>query len=231
MTELTKNNFDKYAFNKVIWKLNEYTPSISESKTINNDISCIKLSSGIMLATEVLSNIVNNNYNYESGVSSIIEDLKRDFPNVNKLKPKGWSKLSKGYNDYDGMDELDSVSLKDSFKGMNSLTASSYPFEIRVSLPHVMYDDKCQGRKPLEVLVGAVLGHAYIMAEQNNTSKMLTEWVGLCSELEKSDNIQYQFKEPLNKVIIKMIEKNNFDNNQHYLKTLGIDIPKKKLKI
>jgi hypothetical protein len=37
---------------------------------------------------------------------------------------------------------------------------------MRVSLPHVLYDDCGQGRKPLETLIGAVLGYGMLLGER-----------------------------------------------------------------
>ena len=231
VTELTKNKFDQHAFHNMVVKLRDDYPSGSEPKLINDKIESSGLVIGIVLGRSSLADIVNGNWDYEKNVNKILAEVKKEFPDAGKLKPKGWSQMAKGYSDYEGMSDLDHESLRASFKGMDSGTAGASSFEVRVSLPHVMYDDKCQGRKPLEVLVGAMLGHAYVMAEQNNSSKMLTEWVSLMDKLETSNAVQHQFKEPLNQALYEMIVSEKFEgNNPKVLNILGIETAKKKLK-
>ena len=232
VTELTKNKFDEYAFHNLIVKIKDDYPSGSEIKTINDKVQAVDLSVGIMLGRSFLAKMVNNHWDFEKNVNEILAEVKKEFPDFSQLKPKGWSKMAKSYRDYEGMSELDTASLRANFKGMDSGTAGASSFEVRVSLPHVMYDDKCQGRKPLEVLVGSMLGHAYVMSEQNNSSKMLTEWLEICNKLEKSNAIQHEFKEPLNKALNIMITSQNFNSdNPQALTALGLgQVNKKKLK-
>lgn len=230
VTTLTKNKFTEHAFHNLVIHIMDEYPAGAEPKIINEKIKPSDLLRSLMIGKSYLSDMTNQNWDYEKNVNKILVEVKKEFPDAGKLKPKGWSKMAKGYNDYDGMEELDGTELKANFKGMHSGTAGSASFEVRVSLPHVIYDDKCQGRKPLEVLVGAILGHAYVMSEHNNSSKMLTEWVELCNKLKTSNSIQHEFKEPLNQALYAMIDSEVFDNNPESLKILGIETPKKKLK-
>ena len=112
---------------------------------------------------------------------------------------------------------------------MNSETAGSPSFEVRVALPHVIYDDKCQGRKPLETLVGAILGHAYVMAEHNNSSKMLKELVQVLQQIDDPEvaKINLDFKEPLNKALQHLMISDK-DDEQAIFDILGIENTQKK---
>ena len=189
------------------------------------------MSIGILIRTSLLSDIVKEGWDYEKNVNIILAEVKKDFPDASSLRPKGWYKISKDYKDFDGMIGLDTATLSDKFKGMDSSTAGASSFEVRVSLPHVMYDNKRQGRKPLEVLVGAMLGHAYVMSEHNNNSKMLKEWIDFSKEM-KTSSTPYKFKEPLNQALNAIIEFKDYSaNNPKALEILGIEPSiKKKLR-
>jgi len=82
------------------------------------------------------------------------------------VKPKGYAAYRKNYKDFQDMEELDEEALLKSFEGHDSAGTLSSPFPVRVSLPQVAYDDVCQGRKPLETLIGAVLGHGIHIGER-----------------------------------------------------------------
>jgi hypothetical protein len=83
-----------------------------------------------------------------------------------KALPKGYTEYKKNYKDYQGMEELDEKALLKSFEGHDSTGTLSGSFPLRVSMPHVAYDDVGQGRKPLETLLGAVLGHGIHIGER-----------------------------------------------------------------
>lgn len=81
-------------------------------------------------------------------------------------KPKGYAAYKKNYKDYQGMEELDEEALLKSFDGHDSTGTLSGSFPLRVSMPHVAFDDVGQGRRPLETLLGAVLGHGIHIGER-----------------------------------------------------------------
>src|SRR5579875_2022388 len=94
---------------------------------------------------------INQDWDYEEVANQITAQIKKDFPEASKLKPKGWKEFKKNYTDYAGMAEFDSKAAKKEFGGMHSGTACSHAFEVKVALPYVMYDDTNQGRKPLDI--------------------------------------------------------------------------------
>jgi hypothetical protein len=159
-----------------------------------------------------LARLFQDKWDYSKSVKTLISNVKKEFPHATKLKPQGWKKLAKNYNDYDGMDELDETNTL--FKGTNSAGATCGGFDHRTSLPQVMYDDKCQGRKPLETLIGAVLGHAYFISQKNNSIKNIKEWVEIKKDFDKPEYYQKIIKkinlplnEPLNQALYFMIDK------------------------
>lgn len=242
--EKTKNRFNEYAFTDLVEKWNSEREDYSkwqeagakfkekDLRTILIDDEIKQIPMKILMSTMQLHRYLRNNWDYEQNVNRIIAEIKEVFPDAKKLKPKGWSELAKNYSEYDGMEEFDDQKAKEEFKGTQFELASSYSFEIRIALPHVMYDDKEQGRKPLEVLVGAVLGHACCVSENNNATKMLKELVELKNEYsqpqyykEAVTEFNPEFKEPLNQAMFAFFYENKLDDqamDQKLKKVLGI---------
>jgi hypothetical protein len=81
-------------------------------------------------------------------------------------QPKGYAKYKKNYKDFQDMEEQDEKALLKSFDGHDSTGTLSGSFPLRVSMPQVAYDDVDQGCKPLETLLGAVLGHGIHIGER-----------------------------------------------------------------
>lgn len=64
---------------------------------------------------------------------------------------------------------------EEAFSGADSQSSGSAGFTGRTALPHVMYDDRCQGRRPGYTLISAVYGHFLTIAEHLNTEVLLAE--------------------------------------------------------
>ena len=223
----TKNVFDNYRFTDLVqqwdgerrdynnWKKAGTPMSKSEfdEKIYEDVVKQIPLE--IMFKTSKLHSKYRDDWDYEKVANSITNQIKNDFPDSNKLKPKGWDKFKKNYSDYGGMSKFDSAKAKQEFGGMNS-GVGCHPFEVRVALPYVMYDDVNQSRKPLDVLVGAVLTHAYVMNERNNASLMLREMLKLKAKYDQPEyykepvnEVNFDFQVPLNKELFIMINQSN----------------------
>lgn len=117
--------------------------------------------------------IIRKDWDYEKTSSNLLNKIKESMPDATKLRPKGWKQLAKNYEDYDGQEEYNET--ENVFKGMNSEGVVSHAFHVRVALPYVMYDDKCQGRKPLYTLIGAILAHALSVNSHNNEQHIIEE--------------------------------------------------------
>lgn len=104
---------------------------------------------------------------FEETCEAIEKFIKTRWNGIRNFKPKGWAKLAKDYTDFDGMQEYcDSGQAEkdaDDFDGLNISSAGAFGFTSRVSLPHTMYDKFGQGRSPLAVFIGAVLGYGMRM--------------------------------------------------------------------
>lgn len=226
--DLLKNNYDPYL-------LAEFRDSLKKMRDLPefkiNGISSKDFPIYFMLSNSSFKEKIMKDWDYESVVDNIVLQVKKDFPFASKARPKNYKTMAKDYRDYQGMAELNGKKLKQLFGGMHSGTASSHSFEIRTALPHVMYDDKCQGRKPITTLVGAMVGHAYLMNENNNGYKMLEEWLDLKNKIDNNpgQDIYFEFKMPLNQALFHVI-KNEGDITPEALEILGIIDNKKKLK-
>jgi hypothetical protein len=142
---------------------------------------------GIMLYASKLDTYIMKDWNYEKITSQITSKIKNEYNNVDKIKPKGWKELSDGYSDFDGMKEYVNPQGENAFKGVNSSGVSSGGFDLRISLPQVMYGEKCQGRSVLLELIGAIMAHAMFVQTNNNTQKILEDLIILKTEFNKEE--------------------------------------------
>jgi hypothetical protein len=244
--EKTKDKYEQYTFTEVVrqwseeradynnWKNAGTTISEKEFKEKVKEDVLQKFPVLILLENMKFSSEINKNWDYEKVANGITAQIKKEFPDASKLKPKGWKEFKKNYSDFAGQAEFDSKAAKKEFGGMHSGTACSHPFEVRVALPYVMYDDINHGRKPLNVLVSAILTHAYILNEKNNAASMLKELVELKAKYDQSEyykepvkNISFDFKVPLNKKLFTMMHNSNPDI---FTNSFSEEIDKKKAK-
>lgn len=169
--------------------------SMSESEFINlKPLDAVNKSiMWLIIGPMDIQSAFSDKWDYEKVCKNIIEELKAEFPGIAKIKPKGWLKLSRDYESYDGMDEYlanqKAIDVKE-FKGINSGTASSHSFTTRVALPYVMYNDKDQGVKALETLVGSIVAHAYAVACQNNNLDLLNDVQALKDKYNSLEHYQ-----------------------------------------
>ena len=103
---------------------------------------------------------------FESLVSPLVKYVKKHW-NTRSFKPKGYKAFIDEYEDYAGMEELDTSD----FKGLIDGTAGSYEFPVNVSLPHVAYSDRGQGRDPLTSLMSACVAYGMAVQEQRDKTK------------------------------------------------------------
>jgi hypothetical protein len=226
--EKTKNKFEQHSFTNLIeqWddERSDYNNWVSAETTITkkefdnklNEDALKKLPIMILLKKMELADKVNKNWDFEEVANEVTAQIKKEFPDASKLRPKGWKEFKKNYIDYAGMSEFDSRAAKKEFGGMNSGTACSHAFEVKVALPYVMYDEINQNRKPLDVLVGAVLSHAYVLNEKNNSALMLKELLELKEKYDQPEyykepvtKIDFDLQVPLNKDLFKLIAETN----------------------
>jgi hypothetical protein len=107
---------------------------------------------------KVVSNL--NELGYSENVPAIVSFVK-NFWNI-KVFPKGYNKLRKNYQDFDGMKDYNYEKLNKAFKGLDNSTAGSFALPTQLSVPHVVYDECCQGRDKIESLLGSVFSYAFL---------------------------------------------------------------------
>lgn len=91
------------------------------------------------------------------------------------LFPLGYAEFTQNYRDYAGMSDLDETHLTDQFDGHDASSAGAMELPIRLSLPHVAYDDHAQGRPPEEVLLNTIFSQGLGLRTYNNTVEFLRE--------------------------------------------------------
>jgi hypothetical protein len=112
-------------------------------------------------------------FQFSKEMEAILKYLKK-YWNIS-ASPKGYKEYLKDYQDFKGIEDLDEAGLLKSFDGHNDGGTSSFPFPIRVSLPHVAYDDRGQGRGPVETLLGAVLSHGILLGMRHASLDPLSD--------------------------------------------------------
>jgi hypothetical protein len=104
-----------------------------------------------------------NDFNYSEHIEALLEYIKK-YWNIRAI-PKGYKAFCDDYTDFKGQGE-DETALYEEFKGHGDGGTCSFGFPTRVSLPHVAYDDICQGRNPLNTLIGAVMAYGMIYGQR-----------------------------------------------------------------
>jgi hypothetical protein len=196
--QYSKDNFNRYDLTEFI---NEWLEERKQVQTwlsysdldeveiglVANYDSIYKSVVGILLYSESLDTYIMKDWNYEKITSQITSKIKNEYTNTNKIKPKGWKELSDGYSDFDGMEEYVKPQGENAFKGVNSPSVCSEGFDVRISLPHVMYSEKCQRRSILLTLIGSTMAHAMFVQANNNTQKILEDLMILKTEFNKEE--------------------------------------------
>lgn len=116
---------------------------------------------------------LDGRWDYEKVVNAIHREARTQYLQLDSAKPLLWDALAKNYIDFDGMEDFDHKAATASFNGADTSTAGAGDFVTRTALPHVMYDETCQGRKAASVLVGAVFAHFLGIVAHRNTQGML----------------------------------------------------------
>jgi len=97
--------------------------------------------------------------NYSGHAEILIKWIKEHW-NVGNPKPKGYKEfLAKKESDFEGLEELDEKQLLKDFPGFDDSSAGSNAFPVKMSMPHIAYDDTQQGRDPLTMLVSNIFSY------------------------------------------------------------------------
>lgn len=126
-----------------------------------------------------------------------------------EAKPKGYDEFLKDYMDFDGMEELDEKALCKLFEGFDNAGAGHFSLPIWTSLPHTAYGDKCQGRPPLETLIGAILNYGMMIGDRSRRLKEIKKH----EQVKKRLDIELKFAEDekLKKALQYILEEINMN--------------------
>lgn len=100
---------------------------------------------------------------HESDSENILAFLRIHWDGLDNVKPKGYETSCKKYCDFDGMEEWDDNergTQEDEFNGFDDGN-DGVNFVRVVSLPHIIYDDLCQGRPPIQMLISACISYGF----------------------------------------------------------------------
>lgn len=124
---------------------------------------------------------------FEKLVKPLIEYIRSNW-NVKDLKPKNYDSFTEDYTDYDGMDELNIE-----FDGVLDDTPCGHSFPVSCSLPHVAYNEICQGRDPLTTLIYSAV--SFGMSVQAQREKIKESDFLDTMKIFKSGKFNYMFSE------------------------------------
>ena len=105
---------------------------------------------------------------YEAHCLALLEHLMLNWEGLNDVKPNGYDAFIKDYDDFQGMEEWDEnirPQQEAVFNGFNNAAAGGFNFVGTTSLPHIAYDDLCQARSPVQMLIGACVSYGWACGE------------------------------------------------------------------
>lgn len=213
--------FDMYSFGEHAGVLEErradlitsnLSPSSDLSTANRNDLRfhdalCTLLSQADLASREVreAALALDGPWDFSMRVRALYRQLSQRYPDLAKTRPLGWDELAEGYSDFDGQEEYTPWPDRDLFQGSKAPhTHGGGEFPHRVALPYVMYDEKCQGLKASESLVGSIFAHFLGLVEALNTWRMCEDLVGALPDLECPQVLferQLETKNPVLKVL------------------------------
>lgn len=137
--------------------------------------------------------------NFPALMEPIMEYIRETWEG--NLLPKGYEEYLEDYEEYKGMGTRNERKAKNAFNGVSD-DGVSYPFPVRISKPHVAYDDREQGRDPLETLVGAIFAYGLIIGDARTKKKITKDnearherWVEKMSDLiEENKELKEKLK-------------------------------------
>lgn len=169
------------------------------------DHTCHLLNEIIIHSSKVRDGALNidGNWYFENKTKPIVKGLIKQYPELSKIKPNGWNAFIKNYSDFDGQEEYDPEEDRNLFRGVNTESACAADLPGRLALPYVAYDDRCQGRKPSEVLIGSIYAQFIRIMEYKNS-------LGVCNALEalglpNTDSLVFELNIKTDNPLLKVI--------------------------
>ena len=181
----TIENFQEKRRSYEYWQSHGYQGSEDDFRDVKHDDILYAFPMAVLISAHEINSAFLDSWDYSKAVDSLIYQVKPLFAEATKWRPKGWSKMQKNYEEYDGMSDFSTQQACEMFGGYYSGSGSCGPFPERISLPHVMYSDKKQGSKPLEVLTGSILAQVMALTEHNNDVRVIKTLEALEQDMDK----------------------------------------------
>ena len=125
-------------------------------------------------------------FDFGKHADALVKYIKK-YWNISAV-PKGYKEFCKNYTDFDGQNEaanMEAEMLKE-FEGHDGDGSMAFSFPMTISLAHTAYDDICQGRNPLRVLIAAIFsygmqyGMRYEQVYKNSNMNHRIDFIGHC---------------------------------------------------
>jgi len=145
------------------------------------------------------------NFDYSKHLEALLKAIKGIW-NI-RVSSKEYSEFIKDYQDFKGQEDLDEKAILKLFDGCDNTGVGSFSFPISISIPHIAYNDICQGISPLHTIIGAVFGYgiAYGMRME---------------EIGKNSNTHYRLNS-IAHCICMMDGNNNHEKKELYRRELN----------
>lgn len=108
-------------------------------------------------------------------LSDLEYQVNNEFSGASEIFPKGYEAFTADYHEQKGILDLDEASLKDLFDGHDTTFSMANELPIRLSLPHIAFDDLDQGRPPMKMLLMTLFAQGSELRAYNNTVQFLGE--------------------------------------------------------
>lgn len=179
--------FDHYAISDALSAREDGRGALLESVSPQSrgmapyyDNACVwlsALSSAARLLDEA-SKQVDGAWDYSEQTRILCAEMRRQYPDLQAARPKGWDELAAAGTNDDDEDKLDHstynrLANEKDFKGADSASTLDHGFVGRTLLPRVMHEAQNHGRKAYEMLVSALYSHFLQITCHTNTQDML----------------------------------------------------------
>ena len=121
------------------------------------------------------ANYGTNKFDFGDRVQDVLAEANVLFDSLSTQTPNGYPAFIANYDDFDGQEEYcnQQQTIDESeFHGTDASECRSFPFPATVAMPYVAYDDLCQGRKPIIMLVSAILAQGLGHTQELNNSEI-----------------------------------------------------------
>ena len=185
-------SIQKIRLNKKMWEKKSPDKAAKYLRLIEDDKDAIhSLGNHILMKSTIIEQFIMKDWNFIDQTNNITNNISNNYNiDLNKLKPIGWNKLLKNYDEYEhnGMNEYAKQQYsidKEEFKCLISNAYYDFDFIALLSLPRIMYYEQEQGINTYTSLISAVFTQGLITKSHNNSVDILNDFNNILSEISK----------------------------------------------